>query len=256
MSGHWRFCVAASLFFAGLSTVPASSNPLTDLFNPPAPQEAAAPPPAPAKEACALRPGSSAAPGQHWFYHLEGHHKCWFQAAGATHLANKPVRRYAAKRPVAAPEENKVATRQRTVMDAQDQLLSAAAADASQPTAPAPEVVDSASVPDNSAAPPVPAAPIAAQPAIDRPTPDHAAPRSVDVDMLLADSSLDKDTASPSVPSAAPAAPPIAQASEDPQGLTASRAGAGLIVLGLVFLAGSLLVRRFLDSRVVPIRRS
>lgn len=254
MSGHWRLRVAAFLVFAGLSTLPASSNPLTDLFNP-APKEAAAPAPAPApaKEACASRPGNSAAPGQHWFYHLDGHRKCWFQAAEATHSVDKPVHRYAAKRPVIAAEENKVALRNRTILDARDQLLSAAPADTSQSTAPAPEVVDKASVP--AAAPSMPAAPIAAQPAINPPTPDYATARSVDVEMLLADSSLAKDTLASSAPAAIPAAHSVPQADENHWELTATRAGVVLIALGL-FLLGSLLASRFRDSRAVSIRRA
>ena len=252
MSGHRRLRVAAFLVFAGLSTLPAFSNPLTDLFNP-APKEAAAPVPAPAKEACVLQPGNSTVLGQHWFYHLDGHRKCWFQAADATHSVNKPIHRYAAKRPVIAPEENKVALRNRTVLDARDQLLSAAPADTSQPTAPASEVVDKASVP--AAAPSVPAAPIAAQPTIDRLTSDHAAPHSVDVEMLLADSSLDKDMAASSVPPAAPGAASVPDANEHHWELMATRAGVVLIALGLVFLVGSLLASRFLVSRLVSIRR-
>ena len=253
MSGYWRIVVAACLF-AGLSTSPAFSNALTDLFNP-APKEAEVPAPAPAKEACASRPGSSAAAGQHWFYHLEGHRKCWFQAAGATHAVNKPVHHYAAKRPIIAPDEDKVALRKKTVLDARDQLLSAAPAEGSQPTSPAAEVVDTASAPASEAATLVPAAPIAAQPSIDRPTPDHASPHHVDVDMLLADSSLDKDPTVSAAPAATPAAPSVPQADENHWESTATRAGAVLIALGLIFLFGSLLASRFRDSRAVLMRR-
>lgn len=265
MSGHWRFFVAAC-FFASLSTSPAFSNALTDLFNP-APKEAEAPAPAPpaaaaaAKEACASRPGSSAAPGQHWFYRVDGDRKCWFQRAERAVSVKKLVRHYASKRPAVAPEENKIALHNRTVLDARDQLLSAAPADAPQPTAPVPNVVDKASVAANEAATIAPAAPVAAQPAIDQLTPDGAAPdratpHQVDVEMLLADSSLDKDTKASSVPAAAPAAPSVPDADEGHWGSTTTRAGAMLIALGFVFLLGSLLVSRFLDSRVMSIRRS
>ena len=95
MSGHWRFCVAAFLFFAGLSISPASSNPLTDLFNS-APKEAAAP--ASAEAQCVQRPGKSTAPGQHWVYHLDGHRKCWFQADEAQVSVKKLIHRHAVKR--------------------------------------------------------------------------------------------------------------------------------------------------------------
>lgn len=262
MSGHWRFCVAASFFLAGLTTLPASSNPLTDLFNP-APKEAAAPEPAPApaREACASQPGRSTASGQHWFYRLDGHHKCWYQAAEATHSVHKPVRHEAATRPVVAPDENEVAVRKRTVMDAHDQLLGAATADAPQATTPAPEAVDQASVSVNEAAPsaaatPEPVAPVAAQPAVDQLAADHAPPRPVDVDMLLADSSLDKGPVVSSVPPATPNASSIPKTDQDHSGSTATWAGMALIALGLVFLAGSLLARRFRDPIVTSVRRA
>lgn len=132
MSGYWRFCVAAFLLLAGLSTWPAFSNPLTDLFNP-APKEAAAP--APAREECLLQPGRSTAPGQHWVYRLDGHRKCWFQADEATVAVKKQAHHYGVKQPVIAAEENEAALREKTVADARAQLLSAAPADASQPDA-------------------------------------------------------------------------------------------------------------------------
>ena len=90
-----------------------------------------------------------------------------------------------------APEENGAALRQQTALDARAQLLSATPADASKPIAPVPAVVDTTSAPANGAATLVPAAPIPAQSTIDQLTPDHAAPRSVDVGSLLAASSLD-----------------------------------------------------------------
>ena len=253
MSGYWRFCVAAFLLLAGLSTWPAFSNPLTDLFNP-APKEAAAP--APAREECLLQPGRSTAPGQHWVYRLDGHRKCWFQADEATVAVKKQAHHYGVKQPVIAAEENEAALREKTVADARAQLLSAAPADASQPTPPAPEVVDPASVPADRTATLVLAAPVVAEPKIDRLTPDHATPRPVDVEMLLAAASPVGDTVASSVPPATPVAPSIPDADENQWGLTAPRAGMALIALGLVFLAGSLLASRFLDPRVAPIRGS
>ncbi len=250
MSGHWRFCVAALLLFTGLTTSSAFSNPLTDLFDP-APKEAAAPAVA-KEEVCARQPGSSTAPGQHWFYRIDGHRKCWFQAAEATHSANKPVHHFAVRRPVIAAEENQLALRKRTVMDAQDQLLSAAPAPEVRPTAPAPEVIDKPSVPADEAATPAPAAPAAAQPAIDRTAPEQATPRSVDVEALLAASSL--DAAASSAPAAPAGAPSIPDA-DHPQSM-ATRAGAVLIALGLVFLVATLLARRLLYPGLAPIRRA
>ena len=141
-------------------------------------------------------------------------------------------------------------------MDARDQLLSAAPADAVRSTAPeaapAPEVVDKPSVAATDAAAPVPAAPVAAQPTIDRLAADHATPRSVDVETLLAASSLDAVASSaPPAPSGAPSMP-----AADHRESMATRAGAVLIALGLIFLAATLLARRFLYPEVAPIRRA
>ena len=129
MSGHWRFCVTAFLLSAGPSISPAFSNPLTDLFDP-APKEAAAPAPAPAREACALQPGKPAS-GQHWFYRLDGRRKCWYQADEATASAKRHIHHRIdriAKRRAVAPEENEAELRDKTVLDARAQLLSAASA--------------------------------------------------------------------------------------------------------------------------------
>ena len=247
MSGHWRFCVAAFLVLAGSSTSPAFSNPLTDLFNP-TPKEATAPATAAAREECVPQPGKSTALGQHWVYHLDGHRKCWFQADSGTVSVKKQVRHHAAKQPLIAPEENGAALRQQTVLDARAQLLSATPADALKPIAPVPAVVDTTSAPANGAATLVPAAPIPAQPTIDQLTPDHAAPRSVDVGSLLAASSL--DTAASSVPPA----PPIPDPDENRWKLMATPTGVALIALGLILLAGSLLAGRFPDPGAAPSR--
>ena len=141
MSGHWRFCVTAFILAAGIPTSPASSNPLTDLFNP-APKEAAtparaedAPAPAPAREACLPQPGRSTAPGQHWVYHLNGHRRCWFQASEATVSAKKQIRHHFARRPAVAPEEDEAAPRKKTVLDARAQMFSAAPAGGRQSAA-------------------------------------------------------------------------------------------------------------------------
>lgn len=267
MSGHWRFCVAASLFVAGLSTAPALSNPLTDLFNP-APQEAAAPVAAPApareaKEACLMQPGRST-PGRHWVYHLDGHRKCWYQADEATVAAKKQAHHQGVRQPVIASGENEAALRNKTVADARAQLLSAAPADPVQTTPPAPEAIDPAPAP--AAATPVAAAPIVAEPTLDQPAPEQTAPdqtapeqtarRPVDVEMLLAAASPAGDTAASSVPPATPVALSIPDADENRWGLTTNRAGLALIALGFVFLIGSLLASRFIDPRVAPSRRA
>jgi len=253
MSGQWRFCVAAFLLVAGLSTSPASSNPLTDLFNF-APKEAEAPAPAPVQEQCVPQPGRSTAHGQHWVYRLEGHRKCWFQADEATVSLKRQIRHHDPKRPASAPEEDEAELRNKTVLDARAQLLSAAPAGAPQSAASAPEVVDATPVPAREAATPVPAAPIATEPAIDALTPDKAPPRSVDVEMLLAASTIDKDMATSAVPPTTPDASSVAVAND--RELTAARAGTGLMALGFAFLVGALLASRFLDPRETPIRRA
>jgi hypothetical protein len=256
MSGHWRLYVTAFLLAAGLPTSPASSNALTDLFNP-APKEAAAPArtqdaPAPVREACVPQPGRSTAPGQHWVYRVDGHRKCWFEANEATVSAKRQIRHHMVRRH--AHEEDEAELHNKTVLDARAQVLSAAPPDASEPAASAPEAVDTASVPTREPVIPVREAAIAAQPTIDPLTPDRAAPRSVNVEMLLAASTPDRDIAASSAPPTTPDVP--AAASADNGGSTAAWAGTVLIALGLVFLVGSLLASRFLDPRETSIRRA
>ena len=248
MSGQWRFCVAAFLV-AGLSTS-AFSNPLTDLLNP-APKEA--PPPAPVREACVQQPGSSTAPGQHWFYRLDGHRKCWFQAAEAV-PAKRQTHHYPARRSVITSEDNEAALRKKTIADARAQMLSAAPPDVLQSATPAPEAVDTISVPAIGTATSVPPPPITVPVAIQRLTPDHATPRPVDVEMLLAASTVDQDTASSAAPPATPGVSSVADA--DDWGPMTARAGMALITLGFVFLVGSLLASRLLDPGMAPIRRA
>ena len=255
MSGHLRFCFAAFVLLAGLSTSPASSNPFADLFNA-APREATAP--ASAEGECLPRPGKSTADGQHWVYRLDGHRKCWFQAAEGTATVKKPVHHHAAKHRVAAPAENETARRKRkAVVDARAELLHSAPAETSQPTPPTSElkVADAASVLATGAAALVPPAPIA-NPATDQLTPDHATPRQVDVETLLAAAPAASDAVAASVPPATPVAVPIADAGDEGRGWTATWLGVLLMALGLVSLLsssrtlrGAVLVGRFLDAR-------
>lgn len=247
MSGHWRFFVTTSLLFAGLSTLPAFSNPLTDLFNA-APQEAAAP--APVQEACVPQPGKPVA-GKHWVYHLNGHRRCWFQADEATVPARRQIQLHAAKRSAIVASENETASRKRAALDARAQLLSAAPPSAPQATTPAPQTIDTASVPASEATPPVREASAAAWPTTDQVRPDRATRPSVDVETLLAASTLDQDTPASSMPPPTPDAPSVA--SSDDWESKAARMGMLLIVLGFAFLFGSLLVSRFLET---PIRRA
>jgi hypothetical protein len=240
MSGHLRFCFAAFFLLAALPTSPASSNPFADFFNAaPAPAQATAP--AAAEEECVPRPGKSTAAGQRWVYRLDGHRKCWFQTAQGIATVKKQVRHGAAKPPVAVSEENEAAPRkQKAVVDARAELLRSAPAEASQPTALAPEfkVVDAASVLATGPAAFVPPAPVEKL-ATDELTPDHATPRVVEVKTLLAAAPAPSYAVAASVPLAAPVAFPMAEAADDGQGWMATLLGVLLIALGLVSVLGS-----------------
>jgi len=237
MSGHLRFCFAAVVLLAALPTSPASSNPFADFFNAAPPQATA---PAAAEEECLPRPGKSTTAGQHWVYRLEGHRKCWFQAAEGIATVKKQVRHSAAKPRVAAPEENEAAPRKRkAVVDARAELLRSAPAETSQPIRLAPEfkVVDAASVPATGGAAFVPPAAVEKL-ATDQLTPDRPTPRVVDVKTLLAAAPAPSDAVAASVPPA-PVAFPIAEAADDGQGWMATLLGVLLMALGLVSVLGS-----------------
>src|SRR5437868_4768153 len=120
MSGHLRFCFGAFFLLAGLSTSPASSNPIADWFNI-TPKQPATPASAEAEE-CLSRPGKSTTPGQHWVYRLEGRRKCWFQAAEET-AVKRQVRHRAANPRVVVSEENDAARERKAVVDARAELL-------------------------------------------------------------------------------------------------------------------------------------
>jgi hypothetical protein len=230
MSGHLRFCFAAFVFLAGLSASPASSNPFADLFNV-APRQA----PAPAEEECVPRPGKSTAAGQRWVYRLEGHRKCWFQAAEET-AVKKQIRYRATKPRVAAPEENEAERpKRKAVVDARAELLRSAPAETSQPMRPAPElkVADAASVLATAIAAFVPPAPIENR-ATDRLTPDHRTPRQVDVETLLSAAPATSDSVA-----AAPVAFPLTEAADDGRDWMATWLGVLLMALGLVSVLGS-----------------
>jgi len=226
MSGPLRFRFAAVLILAGFSASPASSNPFTELFNL-APQEAAAPAPAkdaPAKEECLAQPGKPA-DGQHWVYRLDGHRKCWFLVPEG---AKKTVR--AAKRRLAAAENDAALREQGAVADARAELPRPALVEAPQPTPPTPafSVVDAASVPATGAAALVPPPPVLAKP-------DDPNPRQSNLETLFAATPADSGAAAASVP----VAPPIVEAGDDGRLSTAPWIGPLLMTLGLVFLLGS-----------------
>jgi hypothetical protein len=241
MTGHLRFCFAAFFLFTSLSPSPASSNPFADLFNV---TPHAAPAPASAERECLSRHGKSTADGQHWVYRLDGHRKCWFQAAEGIATAKKRVYHHAAKQ--RAPAENETARHKReAVVDARE-LLRSAPAEASQPTPPASELkaVDAASVLATGAAP-------VANRATDQLTPDRPSPRQVDVETVLSAAWAPSDAVAASVPPGSPAAFPIAEAGDDGRGRTASWLGMLLMALGLVSVLSSSRVLR----GAVPLRQ-
>jgi hypothetical protein len=238
MSGHLRFCFPAFVLFAGLSTSPAYSNSFADFFNyNSAPQQATVP--AAAKEECSPLPGKSTA-GLRWVYRLDGHRKCWFQAAEEI-AVKKQVRYRAAKPPVAAPAETESTQRKRkAVVDARAELLRSAPAETSLPMRSAPElkVVDAAPVLAAGAAAIVPPAPIEKL-AVDRLTPDHRTKRQVDVETLLAATPATRDAVAASVPTAVPVAFLIAEEIDDGRGWTTTWLGVLLMAVGLVSVLGS-----------------
>ncbi|MEH2551918.1 hypothetical protein V1283_008563 [Bradyrhizobium sp. AZCC 2262] len=181
------------------------------------------------------RPGKSTTAGQRWVYRLEGHRKCWFQAAEGIATVKKQVRHSAAKPRVAVPEENEAAPRKRKAdVDARAELLRSATAETSQPMPLAPEfkVVDAASVLATGTAASAPPA------VVEKLTPDDPMPSQVDVETLLAAAPAPSDAVAASV-LPAPVAFPVAEAADDGQGWMATLLGMLLMALGLVSVLGS-----------------
>jgi hypothetical protein len=243
MSGHLRFCFAAFVLLVSLSTSPASSNPFANLFNV-APQMAADP--ASPERECLPRPGKSAAGGRHWVYRLEGHRKCWFQAAEGIATVKKRADHYAAKHRGATPVENETARRKReAVVDGRAEMLVSPPEETRRPT-PAtsePKVADAASVVATGVATLTPPA-LVANGATDQPTPGHPTPRQVEVETLLAAAPVARDAVAASVPPAPPVAFPFAKAGDDGRGWTANGLGMLLMALGLVSVVSSSRVLR------------
>ena len=242
MSGHLRSFVAAFILLASLPTS-ASSNPLADFFNVSPPQQAPEPVPAEQESQCLARPGTSTADGQRWVYRSEGRRKCWFQTAAGTKTVKQVRDRRAAKARVAVAEQNEVAQRRRkAVMDARAELLRSTAAEAPEPTRPAPEfkVADVAPSQATGAAAFVPPAPVAiTNPATDQLAVGHQTPRRLDEGTLLAAAPAPSETVAVSVPPAATVASPIAEAADDRPGWTATWLGVLMMALGLAFVLGA-----------------
>ncbi|MGH6776721.1 MAG: hypothetical protein ACRECL_01730 [Bradyrhizobium sp.] len=259
MTGHLRFGFAA-LLLAGFSTSPAAANPLADLFSinatPPK-----APAPAPPEEKCLPQPGKSTAAGQHWFYRMHDHRKCWFQAAERSVRVRKQshqrLHRRVVTRRASATDEREAALRKRkSVMDAHAELLRSAPVQTAPPAPPAPgiKVVDAAVVPIMGAAAMVPPAPVLAEPAFDQLAPVQPVSKQVNVERLLADAPAAVPAASVSQP--APVAAPATHVSQG-QGQTTTWLGVLLMMLGFVLLFGSSRVfrRPLLGQQVASQRR-
>jgi hypothetical protein len=254
MSGQWRFGVGAFLLFTGLTASPAFSNALTDLFNP-APREEAAPAPAatpaPVRETCLSQPGRSTARGQHWFYHVDGHRKCWYQAAEAAGSTKGQARHHFVKRHVMDDDEDETELRKKSIANARAQSPRPEPAETFRQAPAAPAPIDAAPIaaePDTQRAPatPVPAIPVVAERATDQVTSEQVAPRPAAVAMLLAEAPTGSDTLA-SVPPATSSAD--AEVTQDRWGEMTARIGGLLIALGLVSLFGSLLASRLLSRR-------
>lgn len=247
MTGHLRFGFAA-LLLAGFSTSPAAANPLADLFSIDATPHinaapSQAPTPAPPEQKCLPQPGKSTAAGQHWFYRVHDHRRCWFEAAEGSVKVRKQVHQrvhhHAVTRRASVSDEREAALRKReSVMDAHAELLRSAPAQTAPTAPPAADikVADAAVVPVTGAAAMVPPAPVLARPAPDRSAPSQPASQQVNVERLLAAAPAAVPAAAVSPP--APAAVPATQASQG-HGRTTTWLGVLLMMLGFVLLFGS-----------------
>lgn len=142
MSGYLRMCFFSLVLVEAVSTGPASSNPLADIFNTAAPQPTVTSPP---QAECLVRPGNSTPDSLHWVYRVDGHHKCWFLTEGVAKV-KKTVPRRVAKDNTASLDKNRTTRpRQSGVVDARAELLRSAPAEPSQPPHPEVNVADAAS---------------------------------------------------------------------------------------------------------------
>lgn len=236
MSGPMRFRFAAGLIVAGLSTSPASSNPLTALFNS-APEPAAAP--APAEDECLPRPGKPA-DGQHWMYHLDGHRKCWFPAAAETATAKKAARRSPARRRLAGDEDTAARPRSEAIEDARAEVLPPTLTAKPQPAPPGPvvkpvDVADAGPGSATGAAAMVPPPPVLSKG--DRRNDDNASTARQDgTETLVAATPADSETAAISVPATTPVVDPIVATSEEWRWWMSPWIGPLLMALGALVL--------------------
>lgn len=178
MSGYLRMYFVSLVLVETLSTGPASSNSLADIFNTTAPQATVTSPP---QAECLGRPGDSTPESQHWVYRMDGHHKCWFLTEGVAKVKKTVRRRVAQDNPASLDENATTRPRQSGLVDARAELLRSAPAEPSQPPHPEVKVADAASDLDTGTTL-MSAAAIAEHGR--RPT--HSVPSQVDVEQPLA----------------------------------------------------------------------
>lgn len=231
MSGYLRMSFVSLALIETLSTGPASSNPLADIFNTAAPQPTVTSPP---QAECLGRPGNSTPDSLHWVYRMDGHHKCWFLTEGVAKV-KKTVRRRVAKANTASLDENEAARpRQSGVVDARAELLRSAPAEPSQPPHPEVKVADAASDLDTGITL------MSASPIAEHGRPTHFVPNQVDVEQPLAAAPANDVVTSPEPPTI-----PIgvlvltAEARNEAPSQTATWLGVLLMMLGMLSILSS-----------------
>lgn len=232
MSGYLRMCFVSLALVETLSTGPASSNPLADIFNTAAPQPTVT---SPTQTECLGRPGNSTPDSLHWVYRMDGHHKCWFLTEGVAKV-KKTVRRRVAKANTASLDENRAARpRQSAVVDARAELLRSAPAEPSQPPRPEVKVADAASDLDAGTTL-MSAAPISEHGR----WPTHSVPSQIDVEQPLAAAPAN-EVATSSEPPTIPIGVLVltAEARNEAPSQTATWLGVLLMMLGMLSILSS-----------------
>lgn len=231
MSGYLRMCFVSLALIETLSTGPASSNPLADIFNTAAPQPTVT---SPSQAECLGRPGNSTLDSLHWVYRMDGHHKCWFLTEGVAKV-KKTVRRRVAKANTASLDENGAARpRQSGVVDARAELLRSAPAEPSQPPHPEVKVADAASDLDTGTTL------MSAPPIAEHGRPTHSVPNQVDVEQPLA-AALANDVVTSPEPPTIPIGVLVltAEARNEAPSQTATWLGVLLMMLGMLSILSS-----------------
>jgi len=203
MFAHLRFCFPTFVFLASISTSPAYSNPIADLFNRNATPQQATTPTGP-EETCVPRPGQSTRAGLRWVYLVKGKRKCWFQTAG---VATKEYDRHRTAKPSGgASAENESTQKRKTTGDASAELMRAALQETSLPMRPTElKVEDNATLPSTEAE-------ASLRTGTDRPTSDYRSKRELEVEAL---GPTHGNAAAASVPEAPPVMLLIAEAFDD-----------------------------------------